>query len=150
MDLSTTLEKSCKPARSWPSAPLTWAVCWPLPVPVFWPAFLWLSALSAAMPAAVKSRPFIYSLTFVLGLAIVMSILGAVASLMGTMFGMNGPIWYFILAAVLMVMGLHLAGIIKLKLETSQKFLPQRTGLIGALILGMLFGRSFLLAPARC
>ncbi len=87
-----------------------------------------------------KKQAFIYSLTFVLGLAIVMSILGAVASLMGTMFGMNGPIWYFILAAVLIVMGLHLAGIINLKLETSQKFLPQRTGLIGALILGMLFG----------
>ncbi len=87
-----------------------------------------------------KKQAFIYSLTFVLGLAMVMSILGAVASLMGTMFGMSGPIWYFILAAVLIVMGLHLAGIINLKLETSQKFLPQRTGLLGALILGMLFG----------
>lgn len=87
-----------------------------------------------------KKQAFIYSLTFVLGLAVVMSILGAVASLMGTMFGMNGPIWFFILAAVLIVMGLHLAGIIHLKLEGSQKFLPQRTGLLGALLLGMLFG----------
>ncbi|MBM4287716.1 MAG: cytochrome c biogenesis protein CcdA [Deltaproteobacteria bacterium] len=87
-----------------------------------------------------KKQAFLYSLTFVVGLAIVMSILGAIASLMGTMFGLNSPVWYFILAAVLIVMGLHLAGVIHLKLETSQKLLPQRTGLIGALILGMLFG----------
>ena len=39
-----------------------------------------------------------------------------------------------------MVMGLQLAGVINLKLGISQKFLPRRTGLWGALILGMLFG----------
>jgi cytochrome c-type biogenesis protein len=85
-------------------------------------------------------KAFLYSLTFVLGLALVMSALGAAAALMGTMFGLSGPWWYFILAAVLMVMGLHLAGLIDLKLQTSQKLLPQRTGLLGALLLGMLFG----------
>ena len=38
-------------------------------------------------------------------------------------------------------MGLQLSGLINLKLGgASQKFLPQRTGLIGALILGGLFG----------
>ncbi len=87
-----------------------------------------------------QKQAFIYSLTFVLGLALVMSALGALAALMGTMFGMTGPVWYFILALVLITMGLHLTGLINLKLETSQKFLPQRTGLVGALILGMLFG----------
>jgi cytochrome c-type biogenesis protein len=85
-------------------------------------------------------KAFLYSLTFVLGLALVMSVLGAAAALMGTMFGLSSPWWYFILAAVLMVMGLHLSGLIDLKLQTSQKLLPQRTGLLGALVLGMLFG----------
>jgi len=89
---------------------------------------------------ANKRQAFFYSLTFVVGLAIVMSALGALASLMGTMFGMSGPVWYFILAAVLIVMGLHLSGVINLKLEGSQRLLPKRTGLVGALILGMLFG----------
>jgi len=87
-----------------------------------------------------KRQAFLYSVTFVLGLAVVMSALGAAAALMGTMFGMSGPAWYFILAAVLIIMGLHLAGVIDLKLATSQKWLPQRTGLLGALLLGMLFG----------
>jgi cytochrome c-type biogenesis protein len=88
-----------------------------------------------------KKQAFFYSLTFVLGLAVVMSILGAMAALMGTMFGQVGTYWYFVVAVILMVMGLQLSGLINLKLGgASQKFLPQRTGLVGALILGALFG----------
>ena len=88
-----------------------------------------------------KKQAFLYSLTFVVGLAVVMSILGAMAALMGTMFGQVGTYWYFLVAVILMVMGLQLSGMINLKLGgASQKFLPQRTGLIGALILGALFG----------
>lgn len=88
-----------------------------------------------------KRQALTYSLTFVVGLALVMSVLGAVAALMGTMFGDVGTYWYFVVAVILMVMGLQLAGIIKLKLGgDTQKYLPQRTGLLGALILGALFG----------
>jgi cytochrome c-type biogenesis protein len=88
-----------------------------------------------------RKQAFYYSLTFVLGLALVMSILGAVAALMGTMFGDVGQGWRFAIAIVFMIMGLQLAGVINLKLGgNSQRFLPQRTGLIGALILGALFG----------
>ena len=88
-----------------------------------------------------RRQAFSYSLTFVLGLAIVMSILGAVAALAGTLFGDVGSYWYFIVAAILMVMGLQLSGLINLKMgPATQKFLPRRTGLIGALILGGLFG----------
>ena len=88
-----------------------------------------------------KKQAFFYSLTFVVGLAVVMSILGAMAALMGTLFGQVGTYWYFVVAVILMVMGLQLSGMIDLKLGgASQKFLPQSTGLIGALILGGLFG----------
>ena len=88
-----------------------------------------------------KKQAFFYSVTFVVGLAVVMSILGAMAALMGTMFGQVGAYWYFVVAVILMVMGLQLAGLINLKLGgNAQRFLPRRTGLIGALILGALFG----------
>lgn len=88
-----------------------------------------------------KKQAFFYSLSFVVGLAVVMSILGAMAALMGTLFGQVGTYWYFVVAVILMVMGLQLSGMIDLKLGgASQKFLPQRTGLVGALILGGLFG----------
>ncbi len=88
-----------------------------------------------------KKRAFFYSVTFVVGLAVVMSILGAMAALMGTLFGDVGTFWRFGVAIILMVMGLQLSGMINLKLGgNAQRFLPQRTGLIGALILGGLFG----------
>jgi cytochrome c biogenesis protein CcdA len=88
-----------------------------------------------------RKQAFLYSLTFVVGLAVVMSILGAIAALAGTMFGQVGSCWQFAVAIILMTMGLHLAGVINLKLPSaSQKFLPRRTGLIGAFILGALFG----------
>jgi cytochrome c-type biogenesis protein len=88
-----------------------------------------------------KKQAFFYSVTFVVGLALVMSILGAMAAMMGTMFGDVGVYWYFVVAVILMVMGLQLSGLINLKLGgNAQRFLPRRTGLIGALILGGLFG----------
>jgi cytochrome c-type biogenesis protein len=88
-----------------------------------------------------KKQAFFYSVTFVVGLAVVMSILGAIAALMGTMFGEVGVYWYFVVAVILMVMGLQLTGLINLKLGgNTQRFLPRRTGLLGALILGALFG----------
>ncbi len=93
-----------------------------------------------------KKQAFFYSLTFVLGLALIMSVLGAMAALMGTLFGQVGAYWYFVVAVILMLMGLQLSGLINLKLGgNAQRFLPQRSGLIGALILGMLFG--LVLAP---
>lgn len=88
-----------------------------------------------------RKQAFLYSLTFVVGLALVMSGLGAAAALMGTLFGDVGSYWYFLVAVILMVMGLKLSGLIKLRLGTSNpKVLPKQTGLLGALILGMLFG----------
>jgi cytochrome c biogenesis protein CcdA len=88
-----------------------------------------------------KKQAFIYSVTFVVGLAIGMSTLGAAAALMGTMFGQVGFQWQVLVAAILMAMGLQLSGVINLKLGgMSQKFLPQRTGLVGSLLLGLLYG----------
>jgi len=88
-----------------------------------------------------RKQAFFYSLTFVVGLALVMSALGAAAALMGTLFGDVGNYWYFLVGIILMVMGLQLTGVIRLRLGTGrEKFLPKKTGLLGALILGVLFG----------
>ena len=88
-----------------------------------------------------KKQAFFYSVAFVVGLAIGMSILGATAALMGTLFGQVGFQWQIAVAAILMVMGLQLSGLIHLRLgAVSQKFLPKRTALLGAMILGLLYG----------
>ncbi|MEJ5329450.1 MAG: cytochrome c biogenesis protein CcdA [Desulfobaccales bacterium] len=88
-----------------------------------------------------RSQAFLFSLTFVVGLAVVMSGLGALAALMGTLLGDIGTYWYFIVAAILMLMGLQLTGVLKLNLGgNSRRVFSRRTGLLGALVLGMLFG----------
>ncbi len=88
-----------------------------------------------------KRQACIYSVTFVVGLALGMAALGAAAALMGTMFGQVGLQWQIVVAAILMAMGLQLSGVINLKLGgLSQKVLPKRTGLVGSLILGLLYG----------
>jgi cytochrome c-type biogenesis protein len=88
-----------------------------------------------------RRQAFFYSVAFVVGLALVMSVLGAMAALMGTLFGQVGTVWYFLVAVILMVMGLQLTGVIHLNLRgNSSKFLPRQTVLLGALLLGMLFG----------
>jgi hypothetical protein len=61
------------------------------------------------------------------------SILEATAALMGARFGQGGAYGYFVLAVILMDLGLQLSGMIILKLGgASQEFLPPRPSLIGA------------------
>ncbi len=88
-----------------------------------------------------KKQALLYSVAFVVGLAAGMSVLGAMAAVMGTLFGQVGVQWYLVVALILMVMGLQLSGLIHLNLGgVSQKFLPKRTGLLGAVFLGLLYG----------
>jgi cytochrome c biogenesis protein CcdA len=85
-------------------------------------------------------RSFTYSLAFALGLAITFTILGAVASLAGTLMGDIGGFWKYILSAVAIVMGLQMMGILNFQIPTPRMVKPEQKGLIGAFLLGLLFG----------
>jgi len=85
-------------------------------------------------------RSFTYSLAFALGLAITFTILGAVASLAGTLMGDIGGFWKYILSAVAIVMGLQMMGILNFQIPTPKMVKPEQKGLIGAFLLGLLFG----------
>jgi cytochrome c biogenesis protein CcdA len=85
-------------------------------------------------------RSFFYSLSFVIGLSITFTILGAVASLAGTLMGDIGGFWKYILAAVAIVMGLQMMGLLNFQIPTPRLVKTEQKGLIGAFLLGMLFG----------
>ncbi|MFA4857834.1 MAG: cytochrome c biogenesis protein CcdA [Candidatus Margulisiibacteriota bacterium] len=85
-------------------------------------------------------KSFLFSLAFVVGLSITFTILGAIASLMGTLLGDVGGFWKYILAAVAIVMGLQMMGTLNFQIPTPQMVKPEQKGLIGAFLLGMLFG----------
>jgi len=87
-----------------------------------------------------RSRGFFLSLSFVVGLSITFAILGFIAASFGRIFGEIGPVWYYILAGVAIIMGLQLLGVLTFELPGLKQISPRRKGLGGSLIMGMLFG----------
>jgi len=82
-----------------------------------------------------------FSFVFVLGLSITFTAMGMVAALAGRIYGEVSSAWNWVVAAVCVVMGLHLMGVLTVPIPTlAGKVQPKTRGLLGALVLGLLFG----------
>ncbi len=79
------------------------------------------------------------SVWFALGLATATSLMGLIVVLAGGIFGVMSAELKYILALIPIVMGLHLVGLLKLKLPGLSDWKPIRTGAIGAYLTGLLF-----------
>jgi len=87
-----------------------------------------------------KKKALFYSLVFALGLALTFTGLGAFASLAGKLFGDVGKVWFYIAAGIAIIMGLYLIGILNFKLPQGANLKTNRKGILGAFLLGLLFG----------
>ena len=86
-------------------------------------------------------RAFLLSLVFVVGLGLTFMTLGMVAALAGKMYGDVSSVWNWVVAAVSIVMGLHLMGVVTVPIPAfGGRLQPKTRGLLGALVLGLLFG----------
>ncbi len=85
-------------------------------------------------------RSLVFSLFFVLGLAVTFTVLGLVSALMGRMFGAVGSFWKYLVAGVCLVMGLHLLGLFTLNFPVPKGLTVRTRGFLGAFLLGLLFG----------
>jgi cytochrome c biogenesis protein CcdA len=86
-------------------------------------------------------RAFVFSLVFVLGLSITFVFLGMVAALAGKMYGEVSGVWNWVVAGVCVLMGLHLMGVLAVPIPSlGNRVQPKTRGLLGALLLGLLFG----------
>lgn len=85
-------------------------------------------------------KSFFFSLLFVLGLSIMFGILGVVAAVTGSLLGDVGGFWKYIVAAVCVVVGIHLLEIIKIPIPSLQMKNVKFSGMIGAFLMGLLFG----------
>lgn len=86
-------------------------------------------------------RSFLLSLTFVSGLAVTFTALGMVAALAGRMYGEVSSTWNWIVAGVSLLMGLHLMGVLTVPIPSlGGRLAPKVRGLLGAFLLGLLFG----------
>src|SRR5512139_3333276 len=84
-------------------------------------------------------RSLVFSFFFVLGLAVTFTALGLISALLGRMFGNVGPFWRYLVAAVCLVMGLQLLGLLKLSFPVPAGLRVKKRGYIGAFLLGLLF-----------
>lgn len=87
-----------------------------------------------------RKQGFIMSLAFVVGLGVTFAILGLTASAVGKVFGQLGSGWYYSLAAVSIIMGLSLLGVINLRFPTLSKMPFKAASPGGAFLVGLLFG----------
>jgi cytochrome c-type biogenesis protein len=101
---------------------------------------LLMSVVAGNRETTNAKRSFVFSVFFVLGLAFTFTTLGLVSALLGRMFGDIGGFWKYIVAAVCLIMGLHLLGLLKWDLAVPFKPRMKKRGLFGAFLLGLLFG----------
>lgn len=101
---------------------------------------LLMSIVAGNRETTTVKRSLVFSLLFVLGLAITFTALGLISALMGRMLGDVGQFWKYIVAGVCLFMGLHLLGLLKWNLPMPAGLKMRKQGYIGAFLLGLLFG----------
>ncbi len=87
-----------------------------------------------------RRKAMLYSLTFILGLSITFTLLGAIASMIGGLFGLFSSAWYYIAGAIAVLIGFQLIGFFEWNLPIPVFLQPKRKGILGALLLGFFFG----------
>ena len=90
-----------------------------------------------------KRTAFSISLLFTIGLAVTFMMLGVIAALVGGLLGGGTRIWYYVVAAVCIVIGLQMIGVIHLNLPTWFGSLREKVktkGLWGSFLLGLISG----------
>jgi cytochrome c-type biogenesis protein len=90
-----------------------------------------------------RRRAFFISLFFTLGLAVTFMFLGVLAAWLGGLLGGGTRLWYYILAAVCILIGLQMLGVLSFSppawLEGARQVVNSR-GLVGAFLLGLVSG----------
>ncbi len=87
-----------------------------------------------------KARGFSLSFSFIAGMSLTFAIMGFIAAYFGRVFGQVGTVWYYILAAVALLMGLQLIGVLTINLPGLKKIPLHRGGVGGSVAMGLLFG----------
>lgn len=100
-------------------------------------------ALVGAQHQNTRLRSLALSSAFALGLAITLMAMGVFVSVVGGLIGATGGTWYYVMAAVCILMGMQWSGIISLALPdwgAGLRDKVKRRGLLGALALGLVSG----------
>lgn len=86
------------------------------------------------------SRGALIATVFAAGIFITIGVVGAITALIGGLVGDVGSAGNYVVAIILLVIGLHLLGVIPMPWSGGGRLMPKRRGLVGAFVLGLLFG----------
>jgi len=84
------------------------------------------------------ARSFLLSLTFAIGLTVMFAILFLATWAASSV--LRADWWGYVAGAVCLLMGLHLLGVLHFTIPAPAGIRPSQKGLVGALLLGLLFG----------
>jgi len=101
---------------------------------------LLMSVVAGRSETTTVRRSLVFSLVFIVGLSLMFTALGLISALMGRMLGDVGRFWTYAVAAVCLIMGLHLLGVFKWNLPMPSGLRVTKQGYLGAFLLGLLFG----------
>ncbi len=90
--------------------------------------------------ATSRRRTLALTLAFVTGLAVCFTALGAAAALTGTLLGSFGSPWKIFLSVLLIALGLHLSGLVRLPMPSLDAARFRAGGVVGAFGLGAVTG----------
>ena len=83
---------------------------------------------------------FWLSTLFASGILVTIAVIGVITASLGRMMGDIGAWGNYLVAAVFLIVGLHLLGVIPLSFSGASPGAIQRKGLLAALVLGLVFG----------
>ena len=86
------------------------------------------------------ARATVLSLMFALGILICIMIVGIITAMAGRILGDLGPLPYYLVAIVLILFGLSLAGLMPLHWSLVNRLVPQDSSKKGAVFLGLVIG----------
>jgi cytochrome c-type biogenesis protein len=95
-------------------------------------------AFLAGQEKRTVTRSFLLSLTFAVGLTAMFTLMFLATWTAGSF--LSSSWWLYIAAAVCLLMGLHLLGILDFTIPAPAGVQPSQKGFIGAFLLGLLFG----------
>lgn len=111
--------------------------------PCVYPTIPVIIGYISGQKSQTRARGFALALAFVLGLAVTYVILGATVGFLGSVLGLSRSAWMYVVAAVCILVGLNMAGLLPLNFATiapGQSKWSQMSGFLGAIALGMMFG----------
>lgn len=121
-------------------ASLVWGVLSIILSPCHLASIPLIVAFIGGQGATTTRRAFVLALSFAVGILVTIAVIGAITAAFGRMMGDVGSWANWLVAGVMLLVGLHLLGVIPLPVRAANIGRMKATGYLAAFVLGLVFG----------